>query len=55
MEKHSKVNLRISDIKNIIGVYELIKFENLGPLEKEEKETLNRIIRQCKKAMKNEN
>ena len=56
MSKHIKVNLRIEDVKSIIEVYELIKYQNRGPIEEDEKKTLNRIIRQLKKGLiKDEN
>lgn len=54
MAKHKKVNLRMEDIKSIIEVYELIKFERGYLIDSEEKKTFSRIIRQCKKSLENE-
>lgn len=52
MSKHIKVNLRIEDIKSIIETHELIKYKMGYMITDEEKKMLNRIIRQCKKALK---
>lgn len=50
MEKHIKVNLRESDIKELIDTHELIIYMN-GKEAKEENKVCRRIIRQCKKAL----
>lgn len=50
MEKHLKVNLRQSDIEEIISNYEFFIFQN-GTEAKEENKICRRIIRQCKKAL----
>jgi hypothetical protein len=49
MEKHLKVNLRKSDIKEIMEIYKLIKYQNGRGAE--ENKICNRIIKQCKKAI----
>jgi len=49
MRKHIKVNLRKSDIKEIMEVYELIKYQNGRGAE--ENKVCTRIINQCKKAL----
>jgi len=53
--KHTKVNLRVDDIKEIIETFELIKYVNRGPLCPDEKKMINRILRQCKKALNFDN
>ena len=52
MSKHIKVNLRIEDVESIIETHELIKYKMGYTINDEEKKMLNRIIRQCKKALK---
>lgn len=53
MEKHLKVNLRQSDIEEIISNYEFFIFQN-GREAKEENKVCRRIIRQCNKALEKE-
>ena len=52
MEKHVKVNLRESDIKDMIDNYEFIIWNN-GKEAKEENKVCRRIIRQLKKSLEN--
>ena len=51
-KKHTKVSLRVEDIKGIIQTFEYIKWQN--GKKHEHNKLCNRIIRQCKKSLEDE-
>ena len=46
--KHTKVNLRVSDIKDMIETYECLKWQNKGT---DDAKDCSRIIKQLKKSI----